>query len=501
VGHWCPPRGNAFAPDGRRVATGGGLDGTVRVWDLATGASLVRIARSPEWERGVAFSPDGRSLYTAWTDENVWVCDAATGERRHVLKIEDPERPDTRPSPLCMQLSGDGKKLVAFSHYIPKNKKEGIRRDSMLITGWDTATRKQLFRRKINVFDFELTLSGDGRVLAVPSDGPPEQFSRGAGPMRLEDVETGELMLTFPVLKGSTFPQTFSPDGRLLAAENADGERNTLRLWETATTAEVLVLPAARNQSSAFSADGRLLALATPGQEILVWDLSRGRELRRFKGFDAQVTLLAFSPDDRKLLSGLDDSSLLVWDVGPRGAVPRNNLGAAGVAKVWADLAGTDAPRAFRARWALASSPAEALALLKGRLRRAQPPDAKRLQRLLADLGSDQFAVRSKAQADLEELGDLAEPALRKALAEKPTLEVSRRVQKVLERLRGPVTRPELLRPLRAVAVLEEIATPAAREVLAELASGAPEGRLTREARTSLSRLDRRTPAFPRRPD
>src|SRR5262249_27010010 len=152
------------------------------------------------------------------------------------------------------------------------------------------------------------------------------------------------------------------------------------------------------------------------------------------------------------------------------------------LAKGWADLTGADAPRAFRARGALAFSPEETVSFLKERLHPAQPTDAERSRHLLADLASDQFAVREKAQKALEELGDLAEPALQQTLASKPTLEVRRRVQAVLERLRGPVTRPEMLRSLRAVAVLEDIGTPPARQILKELARGTPEARLTHEA-------------------
>ncbi len=70
--------------------------------------------------------------------------------------------------------------------------------------------------------------------------------------------------------------------------------------------------------------------------------------------------------------------------------------------------------------------------------------------------------------------------------------EVRRRVLAVLERLRGPVTRPEALRSLRAVAVLEDIATTPARRLLEELSQGASEARLTRETKASLRRLDLR---------
>jgi WD40 repeat protein len=509
AGHRSRPHGTAFAADGR-VATGGSLDGTIHVWDVASGASLLRIQRQPEWVRDIAFSPDGRLLFATWTDDNLWVCDAATGERQHVLKLEDPDRPDTYQSAISMHLSADGKRLVAFSYYYPRKNQGGPHYQETLITGWDARTRKQLFRRRRSGIDSWHALSPDGRVLAV-TESAGRLFGEkdvGPRPMRLEDVATGELVLTFPALDGQTWPLAFSPDGRLLAAAHDDGKprpavraappgptRNTLRLLETATAAEVLALPTVLNARTAFSADGRLLAVVAPAQEVLVWDLARGRELRRFKGFGADVTWLAFAPDGRRLVSGQNDSTLLVWDVGPRPAASK--LGPARLAKAWANLAGADAARAFRARWDLASSPEEAVALLKDRLHPAPPADRERLLRLLAGLGSDLFTVRAKAQAELEAIGDPAEPALRQALEDKVTLEVRRRVQSVLARLRGPVTRPEVLRPIRAVAVLENIATPAARQLLTGLAAGASGARLTREAQAALNRLDRRPPAEP----
>jgi hypothetical protein len=67
-----------------------------------------------------------------------------------------------------------------------------------------------------------------------------------------------------------------------------------------------------------------------------------------------------------------------------------------------------------------------------------------------------------------------AEPALRRTLEGKPTLEARRRVQAIRERLRGPVTRPQLLQPLRAVAVLEDLGTLKARRLLEILAKELP---------------------------
>jgi RNA polymerase sigma factor (sigma-70 family) len=506
VGHTHRPVGFSFTPDGRRVATGA-MDGSVHVWDVGTGEPLIHIKRR-DWVRNAVFSADGRQIFSAYTGDQVWISDARTGARLHVLKLEDPDRPDSYQSGLSMRLSADGSTLVAFSSYYAKGQ-AGPRYGETLITGWDPATRKLLFRRRHPGTEFWGVITSDARVLAVPHPSGDELIGRGigAGPMRLEDLRTGEPLLTIPAPQGQTWPLAFSPDGRLLAAA-APGNpppkapakgglrvpERTVRVFEVATAAELLSLPLAYQPRVAFSADGRLLAVADSDRSILVWDLARGREQRRITGFDAEVTSLGFSPDGRRLLSGLGDSTVLVWDVGAR-APGTEKLGPEGLARAWADLAGADAARAFRARGALASAPEEAVAWLKGRLKRAAPADAERLRQLLAELGSKRFAVRDKAQAALEGIGDLAEGALRRALADSPTLEVRRRLQGLLARLRGPVTRPEVLRSVRAVAVLEDIATPAARGLLAELAAGAPDARLTREAQASLGRLERRPPA------
>jgi dipeptidyl aminopeptidase/acylaminoacyl peptidase len=297
-------------------------------------------------------------------------------------------------------------------------------------------------------------------------------------------------------------PLAFSPDGRLLTTNTLgpappgttsgpDENAQTLRLWEVTTAAVLLALPTVTNSRVAFSPDGRVLAMSAPSQEILLWDLRRGKELRRIKGFDAEVTSLAFSPDGSRLVSGLSDSTLLVWDLATKRKATKPGGEAEDPAQAWADL-GADARKAFAARAALAESPEKAVSLLKEHLRPTQSADAHRLRRLLADLDSDRFAARDEARKGLEEMGELALDALRKALADTPKPEARRRIEALLEKQRGPITRPEALRALRAVAVLEDIATREARQILAALAKGAPEARLTKEAKSSLERLAKR---------
>jgi hypothetical protein len=98
---------------------------------------------------------------------------------------------------------------------------------------------------------------------------------------------------------------------------------------------------------------------------------------------------------------------------------------------------------------------------------------------------------RQQATAALETLGDLAELALRKTLAGNPSLESRRRVELLLEKVEKTPSTPPQLRVLRALAVLEWMNNPQAREVLAALAKGAPEARQTRLAQEALDRTNR----------
>jgi hypothetical protein len=342
--------------------------------------------------------------------------------------------------------------------------------------------------------DGRLLATGGGQGVLLPPGGDVDNS------VRLWDARAGKELRRLPGGRNdfAFFTLAFSPDGKTIAA---GGRNGPVRLWEVATGEERLAIDGAGDGALAFAPDGRTLAGVSPryaDHAVRVWDAFTGAQLRLIPGHEGEVYAAAFSPDGRTLASAGQDTTVLVWDVAglAGGGPPARDLADEKLRELWDALAGADAAAAYRAIHALACA-RQGVPFLRDRLRPVTVTvDDQRLARLLADLDSAQFDVRERAEAGLAKLGELAEPALRKAAASGPSLEVRRRVEGLLEELNRHVLTGDERRSLRAVEVLERVGTAEARRVLEALARGTPDARLTREAKAALTRLER--PAPPR---
>ncbi len=494
----------AYSPDGQWIATAG-WDGTARIWDAKTGKEVRRLdvpatkSYNPAHLYRILFSPDNEFVVVAQqsgpNEPGVIVWNRRTGER--VREFPGGAR--------SVALSPDGN-LIASG-------------EGSVIRLYEFATGKVVreMRGQQDSID-SLTFTPDGKALV--SIGPLPRPDRGDGLERLGfmpavirvwDVTSGkELPSTLKKLEmggGLSKCVALSPDGRTFAAANS--------LWEIATGGHRAGLTAPNHVvcAVAFSPDGRALASGSWGSmdgTVRLWGLPSSKEIGRFeKKVDPKkggwLLAVAFSPDGRTLVSGGLDvakggaipSTADIWDVS---RITRRRKSAerspADLEADWKDLAG-DAAAGYAALGRLVSSPGRGAPFLGKKLQSAKPVDTRRIERLIAGLDDERFKVREQATKELEALAEHAVPALRKAVAGKPSLEARRRLEALLDRLDGKSPSAETARQIRAVEALESIGGPEARRWLDKLAAGPPETRLTQEAKASAGRLAKRSAVAP----
>jgi len=486
-GHQDAVKAVAFSPDSKLLASGSD-DQTLRFWDPLTGRQVRRIAVNQEFFQGIVFLPDGRTLlsqtdvvpsgqrYPRTSDDaltRVRLWDVATGQAGR--------RFDHHKAFIDIMALSPARQLLAQG---------GFHTLRLL----DIAEGEPISPPSTNQNRPQgMAFSPDGKLLAITSD---DSGIRETTRLSLYDLDTGKPRWqdwkTFESFKDVAF----LPDGKVIVTGGTH-----IRLWDAATGKEIGLLDGGRGHRAfldggrghlALSHDGRTLATFGEEQAVVLWEVATRQVRRRFAGHD--ISCMAFSPDGRLLATGGVDTLVMVWDVTGRlqdGSLRPAPADDKSLESLWARLGDSNAAVAHEAAWSLVSSPKQAVPFLRQRLPFMPNPDEKRVQQMVAALDNPQFVVRRSATEKLENLGPAAEQALRDCLERRPSLETRQRAERLLAMIEGSIENPALRRGLRLVEVLEHIGTPAAKEVVQELAERALVAQFQEEAKRTLARMER----------
>ncbi len=263
-----------------------GSFGTIRIWNLKSGALLQTIAAHKDWVKTLAISPNGQTLASGSADKTIRLWNMNNGSR--MLTIAGP---GAHWGPVnTLAFTPDGQRLASGS-------------DDNTIKIWDIRSGTRLRTIQVGAGVNAVAFTPDGRrIISAANDNT----------VKIWDLTTGARLLT---LRGHGHPVlslAISPDGNTLASGSRD---NTIVIWNLRTGERKyqLIGDSTWVRSVVIGPEGKMLA--SSGGTIEIWDLATGTLRYQLNGHSSYVSGIAMTRNGKTLLTGSPDETLKIWRV------------------------------------------------------------------------------------------------------------------------------------------------------------------------------------------
>jgi WD40 repeat protein len=346
----------AISRDDKWLLTGG-LDETVLLWSAPSGRLVRALPHQEKHALAVAFSPSGRLVATASTDNlaRIW---QASGDLVGISTTHTNALTDvtfSADSHLVVTASKDGTArvskadggallvtLVGHSDSVTSAEFSGGASTSVVTASTDGTTRvwNATFQPQLRELAVvrkpvrEVKFVGSQRIRALTADGRAHVLGARTGRvLRLGPggkrsrravapdgstatihgstvvLRSGGRVLVLRKHRDRVYSVAFSPDGSLLATASKDHDA---RIWDAETGEPLLRLQHnSAVRDAEFSPDGRWLVSASG--RAAIWDTRDGTVIVRLQGHEGSVASAAFDPSGRWIVTGGDDHTVRVY--------------------------------------------------------------------------------------------------------------------------------------------------------------------------------------------
>eukprot|EP00128_Syssomonas_multiformis_P018394 Colp12_sorted_trinity150504_noHs@2560 len=286
-GHTDSVSAISFNHDGKYLATGG-MDGTVLVWEVATGKKVCTL-EGPDEVTWTSWHPRGNVVVAGAQDGSVWMWTVPTGSVMNVFAAH------TAPV-TAGKFTPDGKSVVTVSE------------DLSLIL-WDPKTAAPVMKLDGNQdqrFHQEAILALDvhpDSVLAIT--GAADNTAK------IIHTKTGKVLTSLEAHEDAVETVAFANQLNLAATGGMDGK---VCIWDVA---------AGRLRSTCthkdgvvrvgWQADSPILVSSSVDRTVRIWDGRTGTQVRELQGHTSAIMDMALSKDGKTILTGGDDFAALVF--------------------------------------------------------------------------------------------------------------------------------------------------------------------------------------------
>lgn len=309
-----------YSHDGRRILSFS-QDKTIRIWDIATGETIIVFNGHRGYVDTAVFSHDDKRILSTSQDGTIRIWEIKSGKEQMVLenhKLKD----ISLDRKYFLSLSKDNKlhvweietgKTTEFSDghsdridsatFSPDGKFIVSRSKERTIV-WDTMTG-----------DAKLSYAGDTSMDFSP-DGRHAAITDSTSSFQIIDLTTGATINKCKKWKDRIYSVFYSPDGKHIISEAG----NIFRVWDAKTGKERKTIEGMMFWT--FSPDGQYMVM-TSNVSILendnlihVYDLYSGKKLM-LTGHKDRIDIVVYSPDGRYIASSsMPEENIRIWDAG-----------------------------------------------------------------------------------------------------------------------------------------------------------------------------------------